>query len=80
LAREGETSNALFDTLAKWNNHLKHSDLKGYDEPTHEDVGSSAPFECSRPPCGIRKKGISKPISVRFTDEERAVLSARQAI
>lgn len=31
---EGETSNALFDTLAEWNDHLKHSDLKGYDEPT----------------------------------------------
>jgi len=34
LARlEGETSNALFNTLAEWNDYLKASDLKGYDEP-----------------------------------------------
>ena len=30
---EGETSNALFDTLAQWNDHLKASDLKGNDGP-----------------------------------------------
>jgi len=31
---EGEASSALFDTLAEWNDHLKHVDLKGFDEPT----------------------------------------------
>jgi len=30
---EGEASNALFDTLSEWNDHLKHTDLKGIDGP-----------------------------------------------
>ncbi len=27
---EGETSNALFDTLAQWNDHLKDTDLDSF--------------------------------------------------
>jgi len=30
---EGETSNALFEALAEWNEHLKDTDLKGIDGP-----------------------------------------------
>jgi len=30
---EGETSNALFEILAEWNDHLKDTDLEGFDGP-----------------------------------------------
>ncbi len=30
---EGETSNALFDALAQWNDHLKDTDLDSFHGP-----------------------------------------------